>query len=174
MRFRIIGLVTLALANSLFASTAFAQRSAASKLTGEAYSVHAQSMHQRHAADRANLLYRYSTAPNPVPKAVVQEQMAGVRKDLTAAKTELAKSKQAHSSDMEIRQLLTSIEKHYAQCEEHCKTMDDDSKMADMQMVHTCCGKMCEEMQAAEADLEKVMKKLGIKKLEPMMPATVK
>jgi uncharacterized protein HemY len=174
MKTRTVKRIVLAMGIALAAAPAFAQRDATSKITGEAYRVHSQSMYQRNVADRANLLNRYAAPPNQVPKGVVQEQMSGMRRDLSAAKADLSRTKQDYANNREVQQLLASIEKHYAQCDEHCKMMDDDAKMSDMEMVHSCCGKMCEEMQAAQADLEKVMQKLGIKKLEPMKPATTK
>ena len=158
----------------LGATLAFAQRDATSKITGEAYRVHAQSLYQNHAADHANLVYSYSKASAPVPKAAIQDHITAVQKNLDAAKAQLAQSKKTYKDDTTVQQLLASIEKHYAQCTDQCKSMSGDAALSDMKMVNSCCGMKCEEMQAAQADMDKLTQHLGIKKLEPMKPAAAK
>lgn len=152
------------LAIAMILGSALAQRPAGSKITGNAYNFYSGSMHTRHARDHARVLRAYSTTRSELPPEAVKHHTAQVQQNVATAKSALAKAKPL-AKDKESQQLVKSLETHYAACDEHCKKLMaggmDDQAMAD------CCSDLAKTLEAAAADHDKLMKKLGIEPLEP-------
>jgi hypothetical protein len=144
---------------------ALGQRSAASKITGEAYNVHSGSMYTRHAAEHAYMLRAYSANPKALPPGAVQQHAQAVRENVAKAGEALAKVKPL-ARDKESQKLVQSLEKHYADCNTHCDKLmasgADEKAMAD------CCNDLVKSLEAAEQEHAKLMKKLGV---EPLLKA---
>ena len=81
---------------------------------------HGVQMYQQHAQNRSQVIYYYSQAKQPVPKAEAKELITGVKTDLAAADKALAKLKTEHAKEPEVVKLITSIEKHHAKAHEVC------------------------------------------------------
>ncbi len=146
--------------------SAVAQRPAGSKITGNAYNFYSGSLHTRHARDHARVLREYSTSRSALPPEAVKHHTAQVQQNVATAKSALAKAKPL-AKDKESQDLVKALEAHYAACDAHCKKLMagdmDDKAMAD------CCGDLVKSLEAAGADHDKLMKKLGI---EPLKPAS--
>jgi len=130
---------------------------------------HEAQTYQRSARDRAQIIYYYQQAEVKLPKAQLKEQVAAVRRDLSAADKALESLKTQHSKEPDVVKLISSIEEHHKKAHEHCgmseelckKEHDDHAVMAD------CCSGMWHELDAAQAETEKLMKSLKIDKLQP-------
>ncbi len=132
------------------------------------YSPHASSMYGRHARDHARTLYHYGRRWQSVPKERIEEHVAGVRSNLDAANKEMATLKAAKPDDKDVQTQVATIEGHFAKCDEMCKMMQETaaSDKPDMDKMCDCCATMCRELDAANAQHDKLMKKLGIEALE--------
>jgi hypothetical protein len=124
---------------------------------------------QQHAQDRAQTLYYYSQAQQPVPKDEAKELVASMRKDLAAANKALAKLQAEFSKNKEAIALIESIKKHHAKATEMCGMAEEACAKdeTDTVVLGDCCSEMYHEMEAAKADTTKLLKSLKIDKLEP-------
>ena len=124
---------------------------------------------QQHAQDRAQTLYYYSQAQQPVPKDEAKELVASMRKDLAAANKALAKLQAEFSKNKEAVELIDSIKKHHARATEMCGMAEEACAKdeTDTVVLGDCCSEMYHEMEAAKADTAKLLKSLKIDKLEP-------
>lgn len=151
-------------------------RDAGSKIRGEAMAGHEVQTYQRHAQDRAQMLYYYSQAPQPIPKQQAQELVAGVRKDLTAAEKALEKIKVERAKDKEVLDQIALIKKHQAKASEVCGMAEElcAKEHGDHVAVGDCCGQMWHELDAAQAETQKLLKMLKIEKLAAPPKGAVK
>lgn len=143
-------------------------RDAGSKIRDGGMS-HGVQMYQRHAQDRAQMLYYYSQPQQPVPKAEAKELVTGIRSDLTAADKALAKLKAEHAKEPELVKLITAIEKHHAKARELCGMAEEQclKDHGDHVVIGDCCSEMWHEVEHAREDTAKLLKLLKIDKLEP-------
>jgi hypothetical protein len=130
---------------------------------------HQAQSYQQHAQDRAQTLYYYSQAKQPVPKAEAKELIAGMRADLKKSEAALAKLQAEFSKNKEAIELIDSIKKHHAKATEVCGMADEACAKdeADAVVVGDCCSEMYHELEAAKAETQKLLKTLKIEKLEP-------
>lgn len=135
---------------------------------------HAVDMYQQHAQDRAQVVYYYSQAEQPIPIVEAKELVTGIRNDLTAADKGLAALKAAHAKEPDVVKLIASIEKHHAKAHEVCGMTEEQCLKAhgDHVVICECCSQMWREVDAARAETAKLMKMLKIDKLEPLVNAT--
>lgn len=137
---------------------------------------HGVQMYQRHAQDRSQVLYYYSRAQQPIPKAEAKELVAGIKSDLTAADKALAMLKAEHAKEPEVVKLITSIEKHHAKAHEVCGMAEEQclKEHGDHVVIGDCCSEMWHEVDLARAETAKLLKLLKIEKLEPPKKVTAK
>ena len=94
--------------------------------------------------------------------------MGEVRRNLDAANKEIAKATQdkALTADPEVKKLLASIQDHHKKAGEMCDMADEHvvKGESDTAKVADCCTTMLHELESAEADFAKLMKKLGLDK----------
>lgn len=126
--------------------------------------------YQQHAQDRAKMLYYEYTQPQPqIPRQDQKEAAGEIRKELTASDKALAKLKSAHAKEPDIVKLIESIEKHHAKAHEVCGMLEEEctKEHGDHVVCGQCCSDMWHELDAAQAETQKLFKMLKIDKLEP-------
>ncbi len=130
---------------------------------------HGVQMYQRHAQDRSQVLYYYSQAQQPIPKAEAKELVTGIKSDLTAADKALAKLKAEHAKEPDVVKLIASIEKHQAKAREICGMAEEQclKEHGDHVVIGDCCSEMWHELDHARDDTAKLLKMLKIEKLDP-------
>ena len=163
-----IMLLTVLSGIAFTSSPALAQRDAGSKARGDIYSFYGSSTYTRHARDHARLLYQFGQTREAIPKETVQQHVAEVRRNVDAAKKELAKLKKAKSDDKNVQKHIAVVENHFAKCEEMCKMADaaGAKDKPDAKAISDCCATMSRELDAAHAEHEKLMKTLGVEKFQ--------
>ena len=148
-----------------------------SKVLGEAMQGHEVQTYQRHAQERAQILYYYSqpqqsvpAVQSPTPFTIVQakELVTGIKKDLAASDAALAKIKVERAKEPEVLKQIALIEKHHAKAHEVCGMAEEHclKEHGDHVMVANCCSDMWHEIDAAKVETTKLLKMLKIEKLE--------
>ena len=137
---------------------------------------HQAQSYQQHAQDRVQTLYSYGPSKQSVPKAEAKELVDGIRKDLKASQTALAKLQAEFSKNKEAIALIDSIKKHHAKVEENCGMAEEACMKQDQDeaMIGDCCSVMYHELEAAKADTQKLLKLLNIEKPEPPKKSAAK
>jgi hypothetical protein len=163
-------LMSLLAAGMLMVSTlAVAQiRDAGSKIRGDAMQGHEAVTYQRHAQDRSQILYHYSHTQQPIPKQEAKELVGGIKSDLAAADKALAKLKTEHAKEPEVVKLIETIEKQHAKAHQVCGMAEEQclKEHGDHVVIANCCTEMWQELDAAQANTQKLLKLLKIEKLE--------
>lgn len=156
-------------------SLALAQgvRDAGSKIRGEAIPGYAAEMHQRNAQNRMQMLYYYSQAAQPLPKQEAKELVTGIKADITAADKALAQLKTQHAKEPEVVKLIDTIQKHHAKAQQVCGMAEEHclKEHGDHVAIANCCTDMWHELDAAQAETQKLLKLLKIEKLVPAKKA---
>ena len=175
------GLFSLSVALLLTGSLAVQAQNAASRARGDAvgnYQIwgHQVQTYQQHAQDRAQTLYYYSKSQEPLPKEEAKELVIGVRQDLTSANKALAKLKAEHAKEPDVLKQITLIEKHHARAHEVCDMAEEhcEKEHGDRVVIADCCRDMWHELDAAQAETQKLLKRLKIEKLPSLKKATDK
>jgi len=135
---------------------------------------------QQHAQDRAQQLYYYNQIPATPPAAAAapvapkskddaKEIIAGIRKDLADSNKALDKLKAEVAKNKDAVALIESIKKHNAKAHEHCGMAEEFCMKheGETPALADCCVDMYDELEAAKADTQKLLKLLKIDKLEP-------
>jgi hypothetical protein len=130
---------------------------------------HQTQSYQQHAQDKAQTLYYYSQAQQPVPKTEAKDLLEGMRKDLKKSEAALAKLQAEFAKNKDAIELIDSIRKHHEKATEMCGMAEEAcaKEEGDNVVVGDCCSEMYHEMEAAKADTQKLLKMLKIEKLEP-------
>ena len=139
------------------------------KALGEAMAGHELDSYQRLGQQRAQTLYYYAQTQEPIPMAQAKELVGGIKKDLEASDTALAKLKTAHAKEPEVVKLIETIEKHHAKAHEVCGMAEEAclKEHGDHVVIGNCCSEMWHEIDAAQMETKKLLKMLKIEKLEP-------
>lgn len=139
------------------------------KTLGEAMQGHELDAYQRLGQQRAQTLYYYAQTKEPIPMTEAKELVAGIKKDLAAADTALAKLKTAHAKEPEVVKLIEVIEKHHKKAHEICSMAEDacSKEHGDHVVIGNCCSEMWYELDTAQVETRKLLKMLKIEKLEP-------
>jgi uncharacterized protein HemY len=137
---------------------------------------HEAQAYQRSARERAQIIYYYQQAEVKLPKAQLQEHVAAVKRDLSAADKALETLKTQHAKEPDVVKLISSIEAHHKKAHEHCGMAEELCKKehGDHVGMADCCSEMWHELDAAQAETEKLMKALKIDKLLPPKAKPVK
>jgi hypothetical protein len=152
---------------ALMSQVAFAQADAGAKLRGDAWNGGRVQTYQRHAQDRAQMLYQYAQPQSPVTKHEAKEVVGGIKKDLAEADKALAKLKADHAKEPEVVKQITLIEKHHAKAHEVCGMAEEHclKEHGDHVAIANCCTDMWHEIDAAQVETNKLLKMLKIEKL---------
>ena len=169
---KISRLLPLSVALLLLGSMSVPAQNAASRARGDAagnYQIwgHQVQTYQGHAQDRSQILYHYSRAQEPLPKEEAKELVTGIRADLTAADKALAKLKAEHAKEPEVVKQIAIVEKHHARAHEVCGMAEEHclKEHGDHVAIADCCRDMWTELDAAQAETQKLLKMLKIEKL---------
>lgn len=171
MKTTLLGLVALIMIGSVATAKDEPYLNAGHKMLG-----HQAVTSQQHAQDRAQTLYYYSQARQPIPKTEAKELVDGIRKDLTKSEAALAKLQTEFAKNKDAIALIDSIKKHHAAAEESCGMAEEACMKEDQDEVHIgdCCSEMYHEMEAAKADTQKLLKLLKIDLDKPKKPTAKK
>jgi len=135
------------------------------KITGQYYLPHSASVYQRSAMEHARVLNYYGQNYKSVPKEVSQQHLAEIKRNVQLAKKEVAKLKPEAAKDKKLEKPLAAMESHLAKCDEYCQMLDDEAGKAegsDSEAICDCCQKLEKELQAAEAENDKIKEQLGV------------
>lgn len=157
----------LALCFALMTQGAFGQADAGAKIRGDAWNGGQVQTYQRHAQDRAQMLFYYSQSKEPLAKQDAKDLVSGIEKDITAAEKALAKLKADHAKEPEVVKQIALIEKHHAKAKEVCGMAAEQcaKEHGDHVMLCDCCAEMWHELDAAQVETNKLLKMLKIEKL---------
>lgn len=138
------------------------------KVRGTDFNGATASTYQQHAQDYARQLYYQAQIQPACPKQVLQDQAAAVKKNIEMSSKDLEALKAAHKNDAEVQKLITSILDHHAKSLKHTKHLEECCAN-DAGEVETakCCAEIDTELEAAKADMKKLLKHL---KIEPLPP----
>lgn len=132
-------------------------------------------LEQNHAQGQAQQLYYSNQIPKTEPKSKddAKAMVAGIKQGLSESDKALDKLK----ADPEIARnkeavaLIDSIKKHHAKAHEVCGMAEEACEKhhpdaGPNETIHDCCSDMWHEIDAAKADMAKLLKLLKIDKLE--------
>ncbi|HJT30802.1 MAG TPA: hypothetical protein VJ783_01960 [Pirellulales bacterium] len=137
------------------------------KITGNLYLPHSASAYQSSAREHARVLNYYGQNYKAVPKEITQQHTDEIKRNVAAAKKELAKLKPEAAKDKKLQKPLAAIEEHLAKCDEYCQMLTDEAGKgdgSDSEMICDCCQKIESELEAAEAENTKLKEQLGVGK----------
>ena len=137
------------------------------KITGKLYLPHSASAYQRSAREHARVLNYYGQNYKAVPKEITQQHADEIKRNVAAAKKELAKLKPEAAKDKKLQKPLAAIEAHLARCDEYCAMLTDEAgkgDASDSEAICDCCQKIESELEAAEAENTKLKEQLGVGK----------
>lgn len=165
---KILVALTVLSAMTMATSTGFAKDEPYLRADHKILGHQAQS-YQQHAQDKAQTLYYYSQAQQPILKTEAKELVEGVRKDLKTSEAALVKLQAEYAKNKEAVDLIESIRKHYAKAHAQCGMIDEACAKPDTDkvVVGDCCSEMYHELEAAKSETDKLLKSLKIGKLEP-------
>jgi hypothetical protein len=132
---------------------------------------------QRHAQDQATALYALGQIQRPIPKEELMEYIAAIKSDLAASDKALAKLEAEYKKNKDSSELADSIKKHHARCTEQCTMAEKTYTKAegDKVVVGTCGTEIYYELEAAQAESQKLLAMLKIDNIEiPKKPVTRK
>ena len=135
------------------------------KITGQYFLPHSTSAYQRAAREHAKVLNYYGQNYKSVPKEITQQHVAEVKRNVDAAKKELAKLKTEAAKDKKLQKPLAAMEGHLAKCEDLCQMLTDETAKpggSDSEAICDCCQKIEDELTAAEAENDKIKEQLGV------------
>lgn len=148
-------------------SSAFAQRDAGSKARGDIYNFWGAQSSHRHAQDHTQSLYHYGQTQERIPVQQAQEYISSVKKSLETSQRSLAEIKKNNPDNKEALAAIAKVDKIQkkvlAECDHMAKDLVGDD--ADSTVICDCCVNMHKDLDAANAELEKVRKALKIEKL---------
>ena len=135
------------------------------KITGNLYLPHSASAYQRSARGHAQVLNYYGQNYKAVPKEITQQHADEIKRNVAAAKKELAKLKPEAAKDKKLQKPLATIEAHLAKCDEYCQMLTDEAGKGDgldSEAICDCCQNLESELTAAEAENDKIKEQLGV------------
>ena len=150
--------------------TAQQQWRADRKISGSAYRPHTSATYHRGAVEHARTIRYYAQNHPTVAQETAKLHAAEVRKNLTGAKQEIQKLKDDKTAqfDKETQELIAAIQKLQKEAEGHCDMLDAECAKGDAEgaKFQSCCGDLDKTLKEAEALHDKLMAKLGIKKID--------
>lgn len=132
------------------------------KITGNLYLPHSASVYHRSAMEHARVLNYYGKNYKAVPKEITQQHTEEIKRNVVAAKKELAKLKPEAVKDKKLQKSLAAMEAHLARCDEYCQMLTDEASGSDSEAICDCCEKIETELKAAEAENDKIKEELGV------------
>ena len=159
-------IVGLSLASLVLAD---APRDAGSKARGEAYNFWVGRSANNHARDNSRSLYYYGQTQPSVSVPQAQEHVTAVRQNLNTCQKAIGELKKSNPENKEALAAIEKIEVIHKKVLGHCEQMDKQFKdgKGDGTVICACCADMHSDLDAADAEMDKLMKSLKIEKLEP-------
>lgn len=156
---------------------AVAQNDAGSKARGDVYNFWGSKSRQNHAQDHARSLYFYGQTQQvvgqPQAKPVItpvqaQQHVIGVRENLAASQKGLGELKKSNAENKEALAAIAKIEAIHKKVMGHCEMLDKElgKEKTDGATICDCCLDMHADLDAADAEMTKLMKALKIEKLD--------
>lgn len=135
------------------------------KITGQLYLPHSASAYQRSALEHARTLNYYGRKYKSVPKELARQHTSEIKRNVDAAKKELAKLKAEAAKDKNLQKSLSAMEASLARCGELCRMLDTETSKPDgsnSEAICDCCDEIESELTAAEAENDKIKERLGV------------
>ncbi len=156
---------------------AVAQNDAGSKARGDIYNFWGSKSRQTHAQDHSRSLYYYGQTQQVVgqPQAQpvitpvqAQQHVVGVRENLAASQKGLGELKKSNADNKEALAAIAKIEAIHKKVMGHCEMLDKElgKEKTDGATICDCCLDMHADLDAADAEMTKLMKALKIEKLD--------
>jgi len=122
---------------------------------------------QRHAQEEALELFHLSQINRPVQKEEFIDFYSTIKRDLAASDKSLAKLEAEAKKVKEASDLVTSIKKHHAKVIEQCDQAEKKAE-AEKEFVGKSSTEIYFELEAAQADTQKLLTVLKVENLEPL------
>lgn len=139
------------------------------KITGEYFRPYSASTYHRGAITHAEALDYYGRRYSQIPAETAKEHAAEIRRNLKAAKKEYAKLEKEAKGDKKVQAHLKAIQEHQAKAEAMCDELDKAA--TDGKTIASCCLEISKELEAAEAENEKLKATLGVAKPAAKSPS---
>ncbi|MEX2121530.1 MAG: hypothetical protein WD847_18215 [Pirellulales bacterium] len=166
-------LVLALVAVALLSLAAYAQKidySAGRKMSGSVYRPHSASAYQRQARSHARVLNHYGRRHEAVPQDTAQEHATEIRRNMEAATKEVAKLEKDKQlrNNKQIMEQVAKVREHHAKAAEMCDMLDEACAQgdADSATLCECCSVIYKELEAAEAEHDKLKQMLGVEPLD--------
>lgn len=120
--------------------------------------------YQQSAQTHAQALNAYGQKNEQVSPATADEHLTEIKRNLSAAKAEVAKLGSQAAQDAEVQEELKAVEKTLAECQLLCSKMEKtigDDKVDTAELCSHCSG-LEEKLKKVETEHQALMKSLGI------------
>lgn len=132
------------------------------KITGDAFRHYQARTYQRHARDYSQMLYYQGRGEQPLNSQTAKPQASQIRRNVEAASKALDAVKESPAAKPDVQKSIEKIKERHARVLAKCDELDthltkdgkDTSAMCD------CCIDIVEELDGADAELDKLMKDL--------------
>lgn len=121
--------------------------------------------YQNSARTQAQALNAYGESCPQVPPATAKEHLTEIRRNLAAATEEITKVEKEPAKDADVHMHVDAIHKHYEAAAKLCDRMEKaiGEENVDCAEMCACCAGIDKELQAAEAEHQQMLDKIGIK-----------
>lgn len=120
--------------------------------------------YQRAAQTHAQALNAYGKNNEQVAPATAEEHLTEIKRNLSAAKTEIEKLGSEAAQDAEVQDEVKALENTLAECQQLCGKMEKsigDEKVDTAELCSHCSG-LEEKLKKVEKEHQALMKSLGI------------
>jgi hypothetical protein len=148
------------------AQSGFAQPTGGAKARGDVYNFWQAQGWQQQAHSQARALYHYGQTEQPTP-VQAKEHATAARQGVQNAQKSLAELKKANPDNKEAQAAIAKIEELQKKILGHCDMMDKALAKAEHVEMCNCCADILQEVDAVNAQFDKLQKALRIDSTPP-------
>lgn len=133
-------------------------------------------MYQRHARDYSQTLYYQSNSQAGLKPAQAQQYVGEIKKNVELSSKELKAIQAAHPNDARVKELIAKIEEHHAKVAGHCDMVKEEAEKSKLDHVKICdcCVDIDDELKAAQAETDALLKHLKMDNVPAMRKSSDK
>ncbi|HEY2841312.1 MAG TPA: hypothetical protein VGJ26_19300 [Pirellulales bacterium] len=154
-----LGCCAVVLLSALPALAQNAIRSAGSKITGSAYREWSAQSYHRAAYGHVEALNEYSRSYSYIPEETAKEHAAEIRRNITAAKKEIAKLAPKAKDDKALAKHIETLNTKYDKVLADCTALETEAakgEKADGKKISESSANMNADLKTAEAEHKKL------------------
>lgn len=131
---------------------------------GNGYRPYSAWTYQNAAATHARALSAYGEGCKQLPPETAKEHLSEVRRNVAAAKKEVAKLGPDVAKDAELKTMIDSLQKTLTECEELCGHAEGAVGDKEVQSKPFCahCSSLTSKLEQAKKQHDELIQKLGI------------